>query len=155
VPADPLAPASFTLPALRIDTDGDWWDGDGRITHPGLVASLVASLRQDADGYFIQTRVRVPVQVEEAPFVVTRVARVGDALRAWLSDGSEEAIDPATLRVSERDVPRCVTSRGFDARLSRAAAFQLLALLDGDGPSGPGVLRVGARTYRIPGLRSD
>ena len=143
-------PAEWALPALRVDVDGEWWDDDVQITHPGVVANLRGNLQRDAGGYFIQTRVRIPVQVADAPFVVTRIERRGNALHAWLNDGAEEDVDPGTLRIGPGDVPYGAVKGGaFEARLSRAAAFQLLALADYDERSGRGTLRLGAREYVI------
>jgi hypothetical protein len=143
-------PAGWTLPALRVDVDGDWWDGDAPITHPGVVANLRGNLQRDADGYFIQTRVRIPVQVADAPFVVTRIERRGDALHAWLNDGTEQDVDPVTLRIGPGDVPYGAVKDGvFEARLSRAAAFQLLALAEYDEQTGRGTLRLGGRVHAL------
>jgi len=36
-----VTPAEWTLPALRVDVDGDWWDGDVQITHPGVDQSFL------------------------------------------------------------------------------------------------------------------
>ncbi len=145
-----VTPAEWTLPALRVDVDGDWWDGDVQITHPGVVANLRGTLRRDAEGYFIQTRVRIPVAVADAPFVVTRIERRGDALHAWLNDGAEEDVDPVTLRIGPGDVPYGAVKGGaFEARLSRAAAYQLLALADYDERNGRGILHIGGREYTL------
>jgi hypothetical protein len=145
VPRDPGD--AWTLPALRIDADGDWWDGAERITHPGILANLSAGLSRDAGGYFIQTRVRVPVSVEDTPVVVGRIERCDGELWAWVSDGRQVLVDPATLRISDGNVPYCTVPPEFPARLTRAATFQLLDLVGEDG-----VLRLGDRTYAIPGL---
>jgi hypothetical protein len=141
---------AWTLPALRVDVDGEWWDGDVQITHPGVVANLRDNLRRDADGYFIQTRVRIPVDVVDAPFVVARLERRGEALHVWLNDATEEDLDPATVRIGPGDVPYGAVKGGaFEARLSRAAAYQLLALADYDERSGRGALRIGGREYAL------
>jgi hypothetical protein len=87
------------------------------------------------------------VAVADAPLVVGRLERRGDTLHAWLSDGSEQDVDPATLRIGPGDVPYCGAARGFEARLSRAAAYQLLALAEYDERSGRGALRLGPREY--------
>jgi hypothetical protein len=138
------------LPRLRIDVDGDWFDEDVQITHAGILANLRSQLNRDAEGYFIQTRVRIPVEVEDAPFVVTRVERRGETLHAFLSDGTETDVDAATLRVGPDDVPYCAVKGGaFEARLSRAAAFQLLALADYDESTGRGALRLAGREYPL------
>jgi hypothetical protein len=143
-------PSGWTLPALRVDVEGEWLDGDVQITHPGVLANLRGNLRRDSSGYFIQTRVRIPVEVADAPFVVTRIERRGEALHAWLNDGTEQDIDPATLRVGGADVPYCaVMDDAFEARLNRAAAYQLLALADYDEHSGRVALRLGGREYSL------
>jgi hypothetical protein len=143
-------PAGWTLPDLRVDVDGDWHDGDVQITHPGVLANLRGNLRRDTDGYFIQTRVRIPVAVVDAPFVVARIERRGERLHAWLNDGTEEDVDPGTLRLGTGDVPYCAVKDGlFEARLSRAAAYQLLALARYDETSGRGALHLDGRDYAL------
>ena len=120
--------SSWTLPKLRVDVDGSWYDDDVEIIHHGVLANLRGNLRRDADGYFIKTRVRIPVTVDDVPWVVTRIERRGERLHAILNDGTETVIDPATLRIGPADVPYCAVKDGvFAARLSRAATFQLLA----------------------------
>lgn len=144
------APGEWTLPRLRIDLGGDWFDGDEPVTHPGILANLRGSLRRDRDGYFIQTRVRIPVEVADRPFVVERVEPGAGGLRAILNDGTEALVDPATLRIGRGGVPYCPVRGGaFEARLSRAATFQLLALAEYDERTGRGVLRLGGREYAL------
>jgi hypothetical protein len=124
-------PSQWKLPDLRVDVDGDWFDEGVQVTHEGILANLRSNLRKDAEGYFIQTRVRIPVRVDDVPWVVTRVERRGEQLHAVLNDGTEETIDPATVRVGAADVPYCAVKRGaFEARLSRAATFQLWQLAE-------------------------
>lgn len=136
------------LPQLRIDRHGDWFDGDQPITHEGLLANLRQSLRRDAAGYFVQTRVRIPVAVEDVPFVVIRVVRRGERLHVWLNDGTDEPVDPSSLRLGPGHVPYCAVKGGaFEARLDRAAAYQLLSLAHYDRRTGRGVLRLGAREH--------
>jgi len=143
-------PAEWPPPRLRLDVNGDWFDGDVQITHPGLLANLRANLRRDQGGYFLQTRARVPVEVADVPFVVERVEPSGPWLRGILNDGSEAEIDPATLRLGPGEVPYCPVKGGrFEARLSRAATFQLLRLAEYDEPTGRGILRLGGREYPL------
>jgi hypothetical protein len=143
-------PSEWTLPDLRIDADGVWYDGGVEITHAGILANLRSTLRRDAGGYFIQTRVRIPVRVDDVPLLVMRVERQADTLRVWLNDGKEETVDAATLRVDGRDVPYCAVKDGaFEARFTRAAAFQLLALAEYDEATGRGALRLAGREYPL------
>lgn len=145
----PLEPR-WTLPTLRVDVDGTWYDDDVEVTHHGVLANLRANLRRDAEGYFIQTRARIPVTVDDVPWVVVRIERRGDRLHAILNDGSETGVDPATLRIGPGDVPYCAVKEGaFEARFSRAATYQLLALGDYDERSERGSLRLGGREYEL------
>src|ERR1041384_3046043 len=128
---DQSIPSDWKLPRLRVDRNGDWFDDDVEITHPGILANLRGNLRHDADGYFIQTRVRIPIDVEDRPWVVIRVDRHGDGLRAILNDGTETIIDAASLAIGAGDVPYATVKEGrFEARVSRAATCQLLALAE-------------------------
>src|SRR5205807_1954925 len=43
-------PAEWPPPRLRLDVNGDWFDGDEQITHPGLLANLRANLRREQSG---------------------------------------------------------------------------------------------------------
>jgi len=138
-------PEGWKLPKLRIDRDGDWYDDDVQVTHPGILANLRGNLRKDEEGYFLQTRVRIPIVVDDAPWVVTRVEPRGERLHVVLNDGSEAAVDATTLRLGHGDVPYCRVKGDFDARFSRAATFQLLTLAEYDEATGRGTLRLGER----------
>jgi hypothetical protein len=147
-------PSTWTLPRLRIDREGAWFHDDAEITHAGIVASLRDNLRVDADGHYLRIGpARVPVEVEDAPFVVERVEALGEALVGTLNDLSREPIALDTLRVDERGIPRCrVKGDRFAARLSRAATYQLLQLVDATSGVGPPVLVLAGRRQAVPGL---
>jgi len=147
-------PSTWTLPRLRIDRDGAWFHDDAEVTHAGILVNLRENLQVDDRGHFLQIGpVRVPVEVEDAPFVIVRVEREGDGLIATRNDLGREPLALDTLAVDERGVPRCRVKDGrFAARLDRAAAYQLLQQVDpGDG-SRPAALVVGGRRYPVPGL---
>ena len=58
--------SGWRLPKLSVDLDGDWFDDGVEVTHPGVLTNLRSGLKRDAQGYFIQTRVRIPVEVADA-----------------------------------------------------------------------------------------
>jgi hypothetical protein len=154
-PGEPAAPggipAGWKLPRLRITRDGEWLDEGEEVTHPGILANLRENLRVDAEGhYLVAGPARVPVELEDAPFVVLRVAAEGDQLVATLNDLSREPLDPATLSFDGEGVPHCRVKGGtFAARLSRAATHQLLERME-DAEGGRGaVLVIGSRRYPI------
>jgi len=147
-------PSTWKLPRLKIDRDGAWFHEDEEVTHEGILANLRSNLLADVEGHFLQIgSLRVPVEVEDAPFVVERVEVEGGGLAATLNDMSREPLALDTLRVDERGIPRCRVKNGrFDARLSRAATYQLLQRAEYPEGGGPPALVVGGRRYPVPGL---
>jgi hypothetical protein len=147
-------PSTWKLPRLRIDRDGTWYHDDAEVTHAGIVANLRENLRVDDSGHFLQIGpARVPVEVEDAPFVVERVEGEGGGLTATLNDLSREPMALETLVVDARGVPRCRVKGGrFTARLARAATYQLLQHVEPDPGGGAPALVVAGRRYPVPGL---
>ena len=152
----------MTLPApgtgaFRIDREGTWRHDGVEVTHAGVLRNLYANLRADGETYHLQAGpLRVPVHVDDAPFVVVR-AETGnepDTIEIHLSDGSQEMLEVATLVLDPRGIPYChVKGGGFRARLSIAAWLQLAERIETDPGSGAPALVLGAR--RIPLRRSD
>ena len=145
-------PSSWTVPRLRIDREGTWYHEDQEVTHEGIVASLREGLRVDAGGHYLQVGpTRVPVAVEDAPFVVVRVEPEAGGVVATLGDLSREPLDVEALRLGEGAVPYCRVKGGrFAARLSRAATYQLLRMMELDEATGQATLVLGGRRLVIP-----
>ncbi|MFQ5898926.1 MAG: hypothetical protein ACE5JN_11865 [Candidatus Methylomirabilia bacterium] len=144
-------PPERSFPHLKIDRDGDWYTDGMEITHSGVLANLRGNLRQDAEGYFVQVGpVRVPVEVEDTPVTVIRVEHAGDRLRLTLNDGSDEPLDPATLRYAPGGVPYCRVKGGqFEARLTRAATYQLAQFVQYDEVSDVATLVLAGARYPV------
>lgn len=150
-------PGPFTLPpgTFRIDREGAWRHEGQEVTHPGVVGNLYANLRVDEQGHYLQIGpARIPVQVDDAPFVVTRVQvpwpNTPVLLRLYLSDGSEEAVDPAGLWIGPNGAPYCRTKGGrFLARFSVAAWLQLAELVEEEPGTGRPVLVLGGRRIAL------
>lgn len=138
--------------AFRIDRDGAWRHEGVEVTHPGVLRNLYENLRADAAGYHLQAGpLRVPVLVDDAPFVVVRLDAGRDrrAIVAHLSDGSQEQLDAATLTLDRHGVPYCRVKGGqFRARLSVPAWLQLAEKVEPDPESGQPTLVLGDR--RVP-----
>jgi hypothetical protein len=145
------APSQRSLPQLKIDRDGTWLNDGMEITHAGILANLWGNLRQDADGYYVQAGpLRVPVEVEDTPFTVVRVERDGEGLRLTVNDGSQEPLDPVTLRLAPGEVPYCRVKAGqFEARLTRAAAWQFAQFLQYDEASNSATLVLAGARYPL------
>jgi hypothetical protein len=151
------APAGASLSGVfRIDREGAWRHEEVEVTHPGVLQNLYANLRVDSTGHYLQAGpFRVPVQVDDAPFVVVR-AETGDprAIDIHLSDGSRETLDPATLSLDRRGIPHCRVKGGqFGARFSVAAWLQLARKIKTDPGSGVPVLVLGDR--QVPLQRAE
>jgi predicted alpha/beta hydrolase family esterase len=95
---------------------------------------------------------RVPVQVDDAPFVVIR-AETGpqsETVALHLTDGSQEPLDTDTLVLGSRNVPYCrVKAAQFRARFSVAAWLQLAGHIVGDPGSGEPSLVLGVRRFPL------
>ena len=147
----PRDPWGFTLPRLRITRDGEWLHDGVEITHPGILANVRDNLRVDAAGHYLQVGpVRVPVEVDDAPWVVLRVEVEGEQLVLTLNDLSREPLAVDTLAFGADDVPRCRVKTGrFAERLSRAATYQLLEHVEQEGGEGRRTLVVGGRRHAV------
>jgi uncharacterized protein len=147
----PALPSGWTLPSLRITRDGDWLHDGLDVTHPGIIANLRENLRHDETGYHLQVGpVRIPVEVDDAPYVVVRLAVEGDRVEIALNDMTREPLAVDTLRIDADGVPRCrVKEVRFPARFSRAAAYQLLDRIEYDEDGQRATLVVGARRHPV------
>ncbi|MGH7320560.1 MAG: hypothetical protein ACRELA_13160 [Candidatus Rokuibacteriota bacterium] len=137
--------------AFRIDREGLWRHEGHEVTHPGVLRNLYANLRVDPDGHFLQVGpARVPVSVEEAPFVVTRLGPDADGLlRVHLTDGTDESVAPESVWIGARETPYCRVKAGrFIARLSVSAWLQLANFVQEEPGSGRMTLVIGPR--RMP-----
>lgn len=136
---------------IRRDASGRWFDGNTEITHLLLTQAFDAWLRRapdDSGRYCLSNDINwAYVQVEGAPRFVRRVRIDGD-IRLELSDGSEVALDPSSLREDSGGALYCDVPGDMSARFDAHAAMQLADLLDEDED---GVfLRIGGIPYRPP-----
>lgn len=121
-------------PPIRIDKEGRWFFQGEEITHRKTYLLYCRSLTRDESGRIILRvgREQCPVEVEDAPLVVTTVEFTPFGLDGqetiWLSlnDETREKLDPGTLRIGPGNIPYCKVREGmFEARFSRNA-YQLL-----------------------------
>ncbi|HVH44661.1 MAG TPA: hypothetical protein VM925_20045 [Labilithrix sp.] len=139
---------------LRLDAEGRFLHDETPVEHPKLAAALHTWIaRHPDDGRYILTNGYdwTYFKVDDVPFFVRSVraenpegsAASGDAILV-LSDGTEEPLDPSTLRVGARGdlyltVKRETKDREkggpFDAKMTQFAQTQLGPFLteEGDG----------------------
>lgn len=136
---------------LVLHRDGRFRHEGVPILHPRLRALFERSVRYlpDEGKYVVQVgRFRGQIELEEAGFFVRDLDLASGTIA--LSDGTEEPLDPATLRPSALDpdallctVKRDLTPSGVPARFERGAQAELLLAVEAT-PSGYAVPLAGA-----------
>ena len=118
---------------IRIARDGGWFHDGSPIGRPALVRLFSTVLRKDPDGFHLVTPVeKLRIQVDDAPFLATRVDRVGDTLRFLTNVGDEVEAGPANPITVEHDgetgepAPYLHVRRGLMARLTRPVFYELV-----------------------------
>ena len=161
----PMRPADhpdfFRLPApegrsrestIRLDALGRFFH-DGELVRHRPMARAFASwiARHPDDGRFILTNGWdwTYLTVEDVPYFVEGVRRGAEGPLLVLFDGSEEPLDPTTLRLDPRGVVYARVKAGaFDARFLPRAQLELAPWLE-EEPDGSIVLVCGDRRHGI------
>jgi uncharacterized protein len=142
---------------IRLDREGRFWHEDEPVTHPGMATAFASWItRHPDDGRFILTNGFdwTYFTVDDAPFFVRSLSVRGGRPWLLLSDGSEEALDPDTLRTGEQDaLYALVKKRAFEARFTPAAQMALAPFIV-EGSGGEALLEVDGRRVAIPGRGS-
>lgn len=137
---------------LRIDGEGRFFHDDAPVEHPKLAQALHTWIaRHPDDGRYILTNGYdwTYFTVDDVPFFVRSVRKEGDEAMLVLSDGTEEALEPSTLRLGDRgDLYLKVKAGAFDAKMTRHAQTQLDPFLSED--AGSVVLKTSRGSARLP-----
>jgi hypothetical protein len=143
---------------IRVDREGRFIHEGAEVTHEGLKRALFRWLDRlpPPDGRYVlrldERRFAYLEDVEDTP-LVARAARVdpAGAVRLALSDGSEEALDPATLTVDGDGVLRAWVRGGrLEARLASSAAAVVGDLIEISEDDGRPLLQLAGRSYALP-----
>jgi hypothetical protein len=128
---------------IRLDAEGHFFHEDAPVEHPKLAAALHSWIaRHPDDGRYILTNGYdwTYFTVEDVPYFVRSIRDEGGEAILVLSDGTEEPLDPSTLRPGKRGdlylvVKKDAKGGPFDAKLTRHAQTQLEPFLadGGDG----------------------
>ena len=129
---------------IRIRKDGVWFHEGTPIGREALVRLFSTVLRRDPDGFHLVTPVeKMKIQVEDAPFIATRVDREGPALKFVTNVGDEVEAGPDNairVEVGEDGEPRPYlhVRRGLDALIARAVFYELVEMAqERETPEGP------------------
>ena len=147
-------PTSPTLPkinscgdiGLKIGRDGTWYYEGSPIGRKPLVKLFASVLRREADGYYLVTPVeKVPIEVEDAPFLAVALEVTGEGeaqtlrFRTNLDDMVEAGPEHRLSFRVEADgsfTPHVDVRDGLPARLTRSVYYELVALsAQGTGPA--------------------
>jgi uncharacterized protein len=135
---------------LKIGRDGTWFYQGSPIGRKPLVKLFASVLRKEDDGYFLVTPVeKVPIAVEDTPFVAVEVLREGSGKTQRLTfrtnvDDVVVAGRDHKLGFARGDktgfIPFIVVRDGLTARLARPVYYELAALaMSPSGEGRPGV----------------
>lgn len=149
----PPPPGQSRESSIVLDGAGRFWHAGEPVEHRGMREAFAAWVRRHPDdGRYVLCNGYdwSYLHVEDVGFFVRGVRPEGDGLSLVLSDGTEEALAPATLRAGAGGALYCTIKHGaFEAKLTPTAQTALLPYVV-ESESGEPVLRVGARDYFIP-----
>ncbi|HVU52153.1 MAG TPA: hypothetical protein VHL80_15755 [Polyangia bacterium] len=138
---------------IRIDREGRFIHEGEEVRHEGLRRALFRWLDAEPDGRVVlrlDARRFAYVDVDDTPLVARAARLEGERALLALSDGAEEALDPATLTVDDAGVLRARARGGrLAARLATDAVAALAARLSEEPPGRP-VLTLAGRRWEIP-----
>ena len=138
---------------IRLDREGRFFHENNPVEHPKLAAAMHSWIsRHPDDGRYILTNGYdwTYFIVDDVPYFVTAIHESDGEAMLVLSDGTEECLDPSTLRPGERGdlyltVKRDAKGGPFDAKLTRHAQTQLAPFLEQDGDAVAVVTRRGRK----------
>jgi hypothetical protein len=129
---------------IRIRKDGVWFHEGTPIGREALVRLFSTVLRKDPDGFHLVTPVeKMKIQVEDAPFIATRVDREGEGLKFVTNVGDEVVAGPENairVEIGEDGEPRPYlhVRRGLEALIARPVFYELVEMAEErDTPEGP------------------
>jgi len=141
---------------IRLDGEGRFWHDGALVERPALAAALHRWItRHPEDGRFILENGYdwCYFAVDDVPCFVTSLRPERDVVVLTLADGSEEPLDPATLREGPGGalyarVKAQAPGGAYAAKLTRAAQAALAPLVVEDEDGRPSLL-VGGRRYAL------
>jgi uncharacterized protein len=148
----PPPPGRSRESTIRLDAEGRFFHDGAPVEHASMARAFAGWIaRHPDDGRFILTNGYdwTYFQVEDTPMFVEGLRATPDGLLLALFDGTEELLDPTTLRVDEGRVRLRVKGGAFDAKLTRSGQLALEPFLE-EGPSGGLFLVISGVRYELP-----
>jgi len=122
---------------IRFGRDGRWYS-DGEPIDNRRIANLFSRhiARHPEGGYQLTLGdEHARIEVDDTPYVVVTVNDDTEGLTITLNDGSQEALDPVSLRIAAGEVLYCDVKGGTErARFLRPAYYQLARFIEEEPP---------------------
>jgi hypothetical protein len=115
-------------PPFRIDAQGVWWHGDGRIERVELVRLFASILVREDDGYWlVNPAERCRVQVADVPYLITSCDRVDTGIACHIAlIGETIMLGPDHPLTMHGGKPYVMVRAGCAARVATQAYYQLV-----------------------------
>jgi hypothetical protein len=137
---------------IRLDREGRFWHEGELVTHPGMQQAFASWIaRHPDDGRFVLNNGYdwTYFTVDDVPYFVRTLRIDQNAAKLVLTDGTEELLDPASLRIGASDAIYVRVKDGrFDARFFPEAQTKLAPLIV-EGADGRPAIELGGVRYPI------
>jgi len=112
---------------VRIDSQGDWWEGDQRFSHPGVIAAFNQGVGLHPETGEAVVRLGTQwcyIQCDVTPFVVRKLRLDETGMQVHLNTGEQASVKPSHLSLIGDVLCVHLDTIGL-ARLSRTAQSEL------------------------------
>jgi hypothetical protein len=124
---------------IVVNKDGIWLADGSEITHEPTRRLFARSLKKDSEGYFLSIgRETKRIVVEDTAYFVERIVKNADSkienadVSLHLSDGTQETLDPGTLRYSPGRLTCRIKNGSDEAKFLRGPYYEILRDLESD-----------------------
>jgi len=135
---------------IQVSPEGELFHNGAPLIHPGILELIYESVHLEEGRYVLRMGGQAcELEVADTFFVVRGIVEKDGRVILRLNSGSEEALEPSTLWISEDNILYCmVKNQKFPARFLRAAYYQMAGMVKEQ--KGGYVLALGGREYALP-----
>lgn len=118
---------------IRLDSEGNWYQGEYPILHERTVQYFYKNIAYDEDANYFLTGEDKPVfiDVEDVAFWINKLEKTIAGYLITLTDGTIELLNPQTLWMGKKNALYCLVKGGhIPARFFRGPFFEIMAGLE-------------------------
>jgi hypothetical protein len=131
---NPGHPEYVDREVIILNQEGVWIADDSEITHEPTRRLFARSLKKDSKGYFLSIgRETKRIEVEDTAYFVERIVDNQGDQKIELSDGTQELLDPSTLRYSPGRLTCRIKNGEEEAKFLRVPYYEILRDLEENG----------------------